>query len=109
MLFYFSKTKVLENLNLHGITYQTLDINGLERKQALLPEEPCPIFTKPHHRRRRKRATDNHHDHHDSDDYYILRDDDKIHVRMQLVPIQKFYPTYVIWTSNIPKVKLNFY
>ena len=80
-----------------------MDINGLERKQAFLPEEPCPIFTKPHHRRRRKRDTDEYHD--DLDNYYILRDDDKIHVRKQLIPIQKFYPTYIIWTSNIPKVK----
>ena len=31
------------------------------------PEEPCPMFIKPHHRRRRKRATEGQAeiDHHD--------------------------------------------
>ena len=83
--------------------YRIVDINDLNVKQKSLPEEPCPIFTKPHHKkRRRKRASENAN--HDDNVYYILREENKVLLRKPLIPIYDYYPTYVIWTSNITQV-----
>ena len=104
------QVKLLQDLNSHDITYQSFDINHLKAVQKSRPEEKCPIFIKPHHKRRRKRATasDSEHDlHHfsDQDITYIPRDESKLFEREPLIPIHKYYPTYVIWTSNISEVQ----
>jgi len=74
-----------------------------------MPEELCPIFTIPHHKRRRrkKRGTA---EFDDENVEYILRDEMKIHQRQPLIPFGKFYPTYIIWTSDIPRLlKVRFF
>ena len=106
----FLQVKVLKDLSSHDITYQYFDINHLKAIKKSRPEEKCPIFIKPHHKRRRKRATasDSEHDlHHfsDEDTTYIPRDESKLFEREPLIPIHKYYPTYVIWTSNISEVQ----
>ena len=103
------QVKLLQDLNSHDITYQSFDINHLKAVQKSRPVEKCPIFIKPHHKRRRKRATESDSDDHDlhlsdEDITYIPRDESKLFYREPLIPIHKYYPTYVIWTSNISEV-----
>ena len=61
------QTDFVGDLGKMGIKYRMLDMAGLERLKDSKPEEPCPMFIKPHHRRRRKRATEGQAemDHHD--------------------------------------------
>ena len=78
-----------------------MDPNHLAVMQKSMPYEPCPIFAHPQQHKRRKRSSD---DKGNENVIHILRDDMKLHIRKPLIHYQ-YYPTYVIWTSNISKVE----
>ena len=87
--------KQLSDLGTH---YRLYDIDTLAEIQKSRPAEPCPMFLEPHHRRRRRAAVDHH------DENTILIPRDQMHEREPLIPIYQYYPTYLIWTQDVPKL-----
>ena len=54
-------------------------------------DEPCPFFTA-------------HKQPPNENIVYIKDDDKKIYSRKPLIPMLKYYPTYLIWSYDIKKV-----
>ena len=76
----------------HDVSLRSFDVQYLDSlQQSMTEEEPCPIFTA-------------HKQPPNENIVYIKDDDKKIYSRKPLIPMLKYYPTYLIWSYDIKKV-----
>ena len=80
-------------LQQEGLVYQSYQVESLKSIQDARPAEPCPYFVEP--LQPKPGYEDSNH---------IVIPDEKIFVRQSLIPLGRFYPTYLLWVNDTADV-----